>query len=58
MTYLSLLDTLSLIVQRFPLDFNDNYRESVKAKQLYEQLEFWRKEEEKHAVPVPKPHSA
>lgn len=50
MTYVNLLDVLCLIVQRFPLDFNANYRESVKAKQLYEQLEFWRMEEEKRGL--------
>ncbi len=50
MTYASLLGTLCLIIQRFPLDFNRNYRESVKAKQLYEQLEHLREEEKKRGL--------
>jgi hypothetical protein len=44
--YISLLDTLCAIIQHFPLDFNKNYRDSVKAKQLYEQLHHLLEEEE------------
>ena len=52
MKYISLLDTLCTIIQHFPLDFNKNYRDSVKAKQLYEQLHHLLEEEEvkKNAV--------
>jgi hypothetical protein len=56
--YISLLDTLCAIIQHFPLDFDANYRDSVKAKQLYEQLHHLLEEEvKKNAVPISQPHS-